>query len=67
MPLAVDQTDPMLRDASIAAFRVGMLIAAGLAFAGAVVAWARISNEEARARDDDRAAAQAIAEPGSTS
>ena len=67
MPLAAGQTDPELRDASIAAFRAGMIIAAALAFAGAVVGWARISNEDARARDDDRTAAQAIAEPGSTS
>jgi hypothetical protein len=47
VPLARDQTDPDLRDASIDAFRAGMLLAAGLALAGAVVAALGISNDEA--------------------
>jgi EmrB/QacA subfamily drug resistance transporter len=48
VPLARDQTDPDLRAGSIDAFRAGMLLAAGLAIAGAIVAWLGISNAEAR-------------------
>jgi EmrB/QacA subfamily drug resistance transporter len=48
VPLAKDQTAPELRDASIDGFRAGMLLAAGLAFLGAGVAAAGISNREAR-------------------
>jgi hypothetical protein len=48
VPLAVGQKDPALRDASVAAFRAGMLIAAGLAFAGALVGAVGISNAEAQ-------------------
>ena len=51
VPLAAGQTDPELRAATIDAFRAGMLIAAGLAFAGAVAGWLWISNAEARAGD----------------
>jgi EmrB/QacA subfamily drug resistance transporter len=57
VPLATDQTDPELRDASIDAFRAGMLVVAGLAFAGAAVGAFGISNEQA-----DRDAARAPAE-----
>jgi MFS family permease len=45
-PLAKNQVDQTLRDASIDGFRVGMLAAAGLAFAGAVVAAIGIVNRE---------------------
>ncbi len=48
VPLARDQTDPALRDGSIDGFRAGMLLAAGLAIAGAVVAALGISNADAR-------------------
>jgi len=47
VPLAVGQKAPELRDASVAGFRAGMLIAAGLAFVGAAVGWVGISNAEA--------------------
>ncbi len=45
-PLARHQVDPALRDASISGFRMGMLVAAGLAFAGAAVAALGIVNQE---------------------
>jgi EmrB/QacA subfamily drug resistance transporter len=45
-PLAKNQVDQALRDASIDGFRIAMLIAAGLAFAGAVIAALGIVNEE---------------------
>lgn len=48
VPLAKDQVRAEFRDASRDGFRAGMLIAAGLAFAGAGVALAGISNREAR-------------------
>jgi EmrB/QacA subfamily drug resistance transporter len=48
VPLALEQTDPALRAASVDGFRAGMLIAAALAFAGAAVAGIGISNREAR-------------------
>ena len=57
VPLASDQLDPELRDASIDAFRAGMLVVAGLAFAGAAVGAVGISNEQA-----DRDAVTAPAE-----
>ena len=49
VPLAKDQIDPELRDASIDAFRAGMLVVVGLAFAGAVVGAFGISNAQAEA------------------
>jgi EmrB/QacA subfamily drug resistance transporter len=49
VPLAAGQADPELRSASIDAFRVAMLVAAGLAFAGAAIAAVGISNAEVRA------------------
>jgi len=45
-PLAKNQVDQALRDASIDGFRVGMLFAAGLAFLGAAVAAVGIVNRE---------------------
>jgi MFS family permease len=65
VPLAADQTDPALRDASVAAFRVAMLIVAGLALAGAVVGWTRISNQEVGAGEPEQAAG-AVAGPGAS-
>jgi EmrB/QacA subfamily drug resistance transporter len=50
LPLAAGETDPELRDGSVDAFRVAMLVTAGLAFAGAAIGALRISNEEARER-----------------
>jgi EmrB/QacA subfamily drug resistance transporter len=47
VPLARDQQGEDLRDASLDAFRVGMLLAAGLAFAGAAVAAIGFSKEAA--------------------
>ena len=55
VPIEKGQTDPALRDASTDGFRSGMVLAALLAFAGAAVAGAGISNREARAE---------ISEPG---
>jgi hypothetical protein len=48
VPLAKGQEAPELRDASIDAFRAGMLVVAGLAFVGAAIGALGISNEEAR-------------------
>jgi EmrB/QacA subfamily drug resistance transporter len=48
VPLAKGQEAPALREASIDAFRAGMLLVAGLAFAGAVIGAVGISNREAR-------------------
>lgn len=48
VPLALDQEDQQLRDASVDAFRAGMLLAAGLALAGAAVGGLGISDREAR-------------------
>ena len=62
VPLAKDQEVGELRDASIDGFRAGMLLAAGLAFLGAGVAAAGISNREARGEEplvSERAAAPA--------
>jgi hypothetical protein len=47
VPLAIDQTDAELRDASVDGFRAGMLVVAGLAFAGAAVGAVGISNAQA--------------------
>jgi uncharacterized membrane protein YedE/YeeE len=64
VPLAKDQQSTELRDASLDAFRVGMVVVAGLAFTGAAVAGAGISNEDARAVPDE-VSAQAPAPAGS--
>jgi hypothetical protein len=47
VPLARGQHDEVLRSASMDAFRVAMLVSAGLALAGAVVGWFGISNDDA--------------------
>jgi len=62
VPLARNQESPELREASKDGFRAGMLLAAGLAFAGAAVAAVGISNREARGEEpevSERAAAPA--------
>jgi EmrB/QacA subfamily drug resistance transporter len=51
VPLAKNQRGAELREASTDAFRAGMLLAAGLAFAGAAVAAVGISNREARGEE----------------
>jgi EmrB/QacA subfamily drug resistance transporter len=55
-PFALDQP-PGAHDASVDAFRAGMLIVAGLAFAGAAIAALGISNEDARAARQAEASA----------
>ncbi len=47
VPLGTGQSDPALRAASTDAFRAAMLVAAGLAFAGAGVAWVAVDDAEA--------------------
>jgi EmrB/QacA subfamily drug resistance transporter len=59
VPLAIDQQAEALRDASVAGFRAGMLVAAALAFAGAAVAAFGISDREARAPEEVSAPAPA--------
>ncbi len=59
VPIAKDQQGEALRSASADAFRVGMVIAAGLAFAGAAIAGVGISNREARGEATEPAAAPA--------
>ena len=61
VPLAKDQEGEELRAASIAAFRVAMLISAALVFAGAVLAALGISDEEAKAADAEPATSPAAA------
>jgi EmrB/QacA subfamily drug resistance transporter len=51
VPLARNQTATELRDASVAAFRAGMALAAALTFAGAAVGAFWISNREARGEE----------------
>lgn len=51
VPLAIDQEAPELREASVDGFRAGMALAAALAFAGAAVGAACVSNREARAEE----------------
>jgi Mn2+/Fe2+ NRAMP family transporter len=46
VPLARDQVDEALRDASISGFRAGMVFAAALAFAGAAIGAVGIVNRE---------------------
>jgi hypothetical protein len=60
VPIARGQHDQVLRAASMDAFRVAMLVSAGLALAGAVVAAFGISNADAR-RSSERAEAEAAA------
>ena len=61
VPLAKDQTLPELRDASIAGFRAGMVLAAAFAFAGAAVGAVGISNREARGEPAPDVSEQAAA------
>jgi MFS family permease len=58
VPLARNQTATELRDASVAAFRAGMALAAALTFAGAAVGAFWISNREARGESEP------VTEPG---
>ena len=58
VPLARGQHDLQLRSASMDAFRVAMIVSAGLALAGAVIAALGISNADAR-RAPERAEAAA--------
>jgi EmrB/QacA subfamily drug resistance transporter len=64
VPLAKNQRDAELRDASTDAFRVGMLFVACLAFAGAAVGAFGISNRDAQAPEEE-VSAQAPAPAGS--
>jgi EmrB/QacA subfamily drug resistance transporter len=54
VPLAVGQSDPELRSASIDAFRAAIVVAASLAFAGAATAVLGISNRDARETGEAR-------------
>ena len=65
VPLAMDQTAPQLRQASIDGFRAGMAVAAALAFAGAAVGAFGISNREARGETPPPVTEQAPAPAGS--
>jgi EmrB/QacA subfamily drug resistance transporter len=62
VPLAVNQRDPELRSASVDAFRAGLLVAAGLALAGAVVGAVGISDEEALRGTEQPPETSALAE-----
>jgi EmrB/QacA subfamily drug resistance transporter len=59
VPLAKDQRDPQLRQESVDAFRAGMLVAAGLAFAGAALGLG-VSNREAKTAGETPAAEPAL-------
>jgi EmrB/QacA subfamily drug resistance transporter len=61
VPLAKDQRGGELRAASRAGFRAGMLLVAGLAFTGAVVAALGISDREARGQAPEPVSEQAAA------
>ena len=65
VPMAIDQTVPELREASVEAFRAGMAVAAALAFAGAAVGAFGISNREARGEPPPPVSEQAPAPAGS--
>jgi EmrB/QacA subfamily drug resistance transporter len=65
VPLAKDQVVPDLRDASVDAFRAGMLVAAALSFAGAAVGAGGISNRDARGEPAPEVSEQAPAPAGS--
>jgi EmrB/QacA subfamily drug resistance transporter len=62
VPLAKNQQEQVLRDASVAGFRAGMALAAALTFAGAAVAAAGISNREATGRPEPAVTEQAPAQ-----
>ena len=59
VPLAKGQSDAVLRADSVHAFRLGMLVAVGLAFAGAALGLA-ISNREARGEERTAAPEPAV-------
>ena len=61
VPLAKDQRGAELRDASRDGFRTGMLVVAGLAFAGAAIAAVGISDREARGERREPVSEQAAA------
>jgi EmrB/QacA subfamily drug resistance transporter len=65
VPIAKGQTAPELREASVDGFRAGMLLAAALAFAGAAVGAAGISDREARGEAQPPVSEQAPAPAGS--
>jgi MFS family permease len=65
VPLAMGQTAPELREASVDAFRAGMAVAAALAFAGAAVGAVGISNREARGEAAPAVSEQSPAPAGS--
>lgn len=66
VPLERGQHDPTLRSASMDAWRIAMLVSAGLAIAGAVVAWIGISDDEAlRPPEPEPAAAATSGAPAS--
>lgn len=53
IPLAKNQREPVLRSASVDAFRAAMLVAAGLALTGGVIGAAGISNAQTARQDAD--------------
>ena len=65
VPLAKGQEASELRDASIAGFRAGMVLAAALTFAGAAVAAVGISDREATGPVEPEVSEQAPAPAGS--
>ena len=65
VPLARDPGSQELYDASVDAFRAGMLLAAALTFAGAAVGGIGISNREARGEEEPAVSEQAPAPAGS--
>ena len=63
VPLARGQEAPELREASVAGFRAGMVLAAALAFAGAAVGAVAVSNREARAEEPPDAVSERAPAP----
>jgi hypothetical protein len=61
-PLAERPTTAVSHDASVDAFRAGLVLSAGLALAGGLIAAIRISNEEALVREETEASPAASAE-----
>ena len=61
-PLAERPTTAVTRNASVDAFRAGLVVSAGLALAGGLVAAIRISNSEALAQEETEASPAASAE-----
>jgi EmrB/QacA subfamily drug resistance transporter len=65
VPIAINQTSPELRAASVDAFRAAMVVAAALAFAGAAIGAFWISNREARGETPPPVTEEAPAPAGS--